>query len=101
MAGGAATSSGGPPAGLRTHPPEACAGRACCIHNPSAHPMRDWPMHWRADRYLMERICPHGVGHPDPDHIAHIARTLGVAVAAVEAVHGCCFERCCIAGGGT
>lgn len=23
--------------------------------------------HWRYDRSFMERICVHGVGHPDPD----------------------------------
>jgi hypothetical protein len=29
--------------------------------------MRKFPQNWRADRFLMERICPHGIGHPDPD----------------------------------
>jgi len=52
---------------LRTHYPSECAGRPCPVHARSDHPMRAWPQHWRADRGLMERICPHGVGHPDPD----------------------------------
>jgi hypothetical protein len=33
--------------------------------------MKDWHTHWRDDRKLMERICPHGVGHPDPDDLAY------------------------------
>lgn len=41
----------------------------------------------------MERICPHGVGHPDPDHIAFVERVAGKDVASVEAVHGC--DGCC------
>lgn len=77
-------------ASLRTHGPDRCANDpSCCIHNPSAHHMVDWPMHWRGDRGLMERICPHGIGHPDPDDIAYkvsIGRTS-------EGVHGC--DGCC------
>lgn len=69
-----------------------CADR-CCIHNPSNHVMSSFPTHWRGDRGLMERICPHGVGHPDPDHIAHSRRAHGITNAAVEAVHGC--DGCC------
>jgi hypothetical protein len=49
------------------HSEERCAGEVCVMHNPSDHHMRDWPYNWRDDRGLMERICPHGVGHPDPD----------------------------------
>lgn len=59
---------------LRTHPRSECADRGipCCIHEPSDHHMRDWPMLWRADTGVMERTCPHGVGHPDPDHMAYV-----------------------------
>ena len=49
------------------HSPSACAGANCTIHNRSDHHMRSFPQHWRSDRGIMERICPHGVGHPDPD----------------------------------
>lgn len=38
----------------------------CVIHNPSDHNMRTWPMHLR-ETNLIERLCPHGIGHPDPD----------------------------------
>jgi hypothetical protein len=59
---------------LLTHPKEKCEGRGipCCIHNPSDHHMRTWEMNWRGDTGVMERICPHGVGHPDPDHMAYV-----------------------------
>lgn len=56
----------------------------CPIHNPSDHTMRAFPTHWRGDRGIMERICPHGVGHPDPDD---------VNVRNGDGVHGC--DGCC------
>jgi hypothetical protein len=49
------------------HPMDNCAGEPCVIHNPTEHHMRSWTLVWRDDRKLFERICPHGVGHPDPD----------------------------------
>lgn len=63
------------------HPDSACAGEFCCIHNPSDHHMVEWGQNWREDRGLMERICPHGIGHPDPDDIQ------------VDTTHGC--DGCC------
>lgn len=39
----------------------------CAIHSKTNHRMRDWPQYWRSDRFIIERICIHGVGHPDPD----------------------------------
>jgi hypothetical protein len=50
------------------HSPTACAGENCCIHNPSPHSMIDFPQHFgRRGIVLMERECPHGFFHPDPD----------------------------------
>ena len=63
------------------HDEGACAGEFCTIHNPSDHHMREWKTHWRNDRKMMERICPHSVGHPDPDEIAS------------DTIHGC--DGCC------
>lgn len=59
---------------LLTHPKEKCEGREipCCIHSPSDHHMRTWEMNWRGDTGVMERLCPHGVGHPDPDHMTYV-----------------------------
>lgn len=78
---------------LITHDPSKCEGRPCCIHNPSDHSMRDFPQLWRSDRGLMERTCPHGIGHPDPDDIAHKRQTRGEEYARYEAIHGC--DGCC------
>ena len=50
-----------------THDASKCAGRPCCVHRPSNHHMKDWPQIYREDIGVTERICPHGVGHPDPD----------------------------------
>ena len=68
---------------LYTHPKEKCKGEICCIHNPSDHCMRSFTQHWRGDRGIIERICPHGVGHPDPDQ----------EMPECEWVHGC--DGCC------
>lgn len=56
-------------------------GRPCPIHARSEHHMRSWPQNWRTDKYAMERTCPHGVGHPDPDDPNNAG------------VHGC--DGCC------
>ena len=44
---------------------------ACVIHNPADHHMQEWPLHWRDDRGIFERICEHGVGHPDPSQFPY------------------------------
>jgi hypothetical protein len=64
------------------HAPGTCQGSRCWIHNPTAHHMRSWPLHWRNDRNLAERLCAHGVGHPDPDERPG------------QGVHGC--DGCCV-----
>jgi len=79
-----------------------CLAQYCVIHNPSEHPLKGSPLNWRGDRMLMERICHHGVGHPDPDDmrfkrvqffIRHGRQATDDDVWA-EGVHGCC--GCCI-----
>lgn len=72
-----------------THNADECSGEHCCIHNPSDHPMRSWPLNWRADKGIMERICPHGVGHPDPDDAAHHIRN-GREYLTTHGCDGCC-----------
>jgi hypothetical protein len=74
---------------MNTHDKGRCAGQYCVVHNRSDHSMRKFPQHFRYDRYLMERICPHGVGHPDFDDPK--------ASDPVESVHGC--DGCCSTGG--
>lgn len=64
--------------------------RACVIHSPTDHHMREWDLHWRDDRGIFERICPtHGTGHPDPDQFEYWDMT----DQQWQAVHGCC--GCC------
>lgn len=79
---------------VNTHDPARCAGENCVVHNPSDHHMNTWPVNIRLDRRyaLAERICPHGVGHPDPDSLAYIEMEVGPS-AAVDAIHGC--DGCC------
>lgn len=70
-----------------THKAGTCMGQACTIHNLSDHVMRSFPQHWRSDRAIMERICPHGVGHPDPDEFK-------LTISEYEGIHGC--DGCCM-----
>ncbi len=70
------------------HPKSECSG-TCAIHNPSNHCMKDFPQNWRSDIGVMERMCKHGVGHDDPDHVAYVKRTTGKYIHR----HGCC--GCC------
>ena len=67
---------------LFVHGPYKCKGEFCVIHKPSNHHMREWKTHWRDDRGIMERLCEHGIGHPDPDEIND-----------PTGIHGC--DKCC------
>jgi hypothetical protein len=73
---------------MNVHSPKLCAGRACVLHNPSDHSMRSFPLTWRDDGRFMERTCPHGIGHPDPDDAAY-RRSINQSIG----VHGC--DGCC------
>jgi hypothetical protein len=73
-----------------------CLGPNCSVHHPSAHGMTTFPQHFREDRVLMERVCPHGVGHPDPDDLAYKGLFLSDEEAAAEGIHGCCRDHCCM-----
>lgn len=75
------------------HDPVNCVGRGCPIHHPSGHHMRDWPMLWRDDRSLLERTCPHGIGHPDPDHLTYVKTMFGYDAYYTDSLHGC--DGCC------
>jgi hypothetical protein len=68
------------------HSKDDCA-LPCPIHGSSNHHMKDWPTHWRQDRGIMERICPHGVGHPDPDDRR-------IRTGKDTGAHGC--DGCCV-----
>ena len=72
------------------HDPALCAGRGCSQHHPSKHHMRTWPKVWREFYGYSDRMCSHGVGHPDPDDVVHL-QALGEA----WTEHAC--DGCCIA----
>lgn len=74
---------------INVHPASACKGRPCVVHHPSDHRMREWALNWRDDRGLMERLCPHGTGHPDPDDMAYQA-SAGRSWQGVHDCDGCC-----------
>jgi len=52
---------------LYGHRSRECWGNVCSLHRRTEHRLREWPQSWRPDIYRMERLCPHGIGHPDPD----------------------------------
>jgi hypothetical protein len=68
---------------LHTHAAFECREKNCVVHSPSNHHMRTWPINYRMDRGITERICKHGIGHPDPDCIR----------AKENSIHGC--DGCC------
>ena len=66
----------------------------CTIHHPSNHHMKNWPLNYRNDRGMMERICKHGVGHPDPDYLAYIEREgWDLEAYSTHGCDGCCREE--------
>jgi hypothetical protein len=74
----------------KVHEANDCIGPQCSLHNRSNHPMREFPQVWRSDRHLMERQCPHGIGHPDPDDPKIYNAPEGKNY---ELIHGC--DGCC------
>lgn len=77
-------------------PSDDCRVYGCVIHHTRVHPMRGFRTHWRGDRGIMERMCPHMVGHPDPQDLNFIRRTRGADAASMESIHGCCEGLCCV-----
>lgn len=74
------------------HNRKACEGRACTIHNPSQHHMRDWPVDWAGhpDPGLF-RVCPHGAYHPDPDQVT-FWELVDRKELAIHTCDGCCAK---------
>lgn len=77
---------------IKTHEPSKCAGSECVLHNPSAHHMISWPALWRWDRGIVERVCEHGIGHPDPDSVSY-STSIGDGSVAVHGCDGCCAPQ--------
>lgn len=85
----------GGPFVLKVHERAKCEGGYCGIHNPSDHPLKDAPRNWRSDKAEMERMCPHGIGHPDKDGLNFSIQmaTLNGQNTSYLGVHGC--DGCC------
>lgn len=71
------------------HIAEECSGH-CPLHGPSEHSMLDFPLYWREDAGIFERLCPHGIGHIDPDTLARLE---SIRIGEGWGVHGC--DGCC------
>jgi hypothetical protein len=77
-----------------------CGDTPCVLHNPTDHSMRGFSLHWRDDRSIFERVCEHGIGHPDPDQFEYWKeneksnRFVEAGWADAMMVHGC--DGCCV-----
>jgi len=60
----------------------------CTIHNRTNHNMRGFKQFYSFDRHIMERICTHGIGHPDPDDI----RIINGSDNGEHGCDGCCLD---------
>ncbi len=67
----------------------------CPWHAPSKHHMRTWPRVIRFEKYgMVERICVHGIGHPDVDSLAFIGKYIAAGPHPSLGIHGC--DGCCL-----
>lgn len=71
------------------HPETKCRGRHCIVHNPIHTHMDDWPVVYREDIGVFERIDKYGCGHPDPSQFDHWER-IGMGDLAI---HGCTMDE--------
>lgn len=76
---------------VNVHSFEKCTPEICIFHNPTNHPMRNWEPYIR-ETGLIERLCEHGVGHPDPDSSAWFDRAMNHPSGTWD-IHGC--DGCC------
>lgn len=49
---------------LNHHRADQCHSQWCALHNPKPGPWSAWPRWWVGALERLDRICPHGVGHP-------------------------------------
>lgn len=72
------------------HHKENCTGY-CYIHNKSKHPLRHNPLKINLENGLLERICEHGIGHPDIDYLnAREESGEDITFMGVHSCDGCC-----------
>ena len=78
---------------VRVHPPNRCGGEVCVIHNPTDHPMREWPIVMRET--LILRVCPHGNKHPDPDSLSYFVNQWESIGLSADRWRGHTCDGCC------
>lgn len=69
-----------------------CHGRPCVIHRPTNHRMRKWPLAWRDEPGIFDRVCAHGISHPDPDQFDYW-RSEGLMHHGMHSCDSCCAEH--------
>lgn len=75
------------------HDKRACDGSGCAVHDhPTEHALSEAPLNWREDRNILERICKHGVGHPDYDSALYL-ESIGQSVKNIHGCDGCCWTK--------
>jgi hypothetical protein len=73
-----------------THQPSQCSDHPCVIHNTgSLHPLTMEPAFWNAEQGCIERVCYHGVHHPDRDDEAYYI-SMGHGSRDHDDCDGCC-----------
>jgi len=82
--------------GGRTHTKEQCkatrkqgAPKGCVLHKPTLHKLTGSRQVMRSTT-LIEDICEHGVGHPNPDSAAFLNWRDGTDTWFVHGCDGCC-----------
>lgn len=63
----------------------------CVIHKPSIHKLTGSPQVVRADTRI-EDICPHGIGHTNPDSAAYLNWRDGSKYWGSHGCDGCCGD---------
>lgn len=75
------------------HSQMACAYRHCAIHGTaSIHPLSMEPLIWDDDYQTVQRLCAHGIKHPDKDNVDYFEEIGGFPYVHNQC-DGCCTEE--------
>lgn len=55
--------------------------------------MITWKLYWRSDLGIFERICEHGIGHPDPDSLSFLRKKTDDTALSIHECDGCCVSN--------
>lgn len=79
---------------VKVHGVDQCTGTWCCIHNPSDHHMKTWPLVFTPTLLSAGyRVCEHRIIHPDPDSRAYLIRQHDPFALLMSILHEC--DGCC------